>query len=143
MRLNRYEEFEDPAGRRVRYRRRDTGGVVAVGAEVAQDATLGRETWVDPGARVVAGARIGSHGWVEAGAVVGEQARLGRDVHVGRDAVVGAGAWVGDRTHIGARAHLAAGVALEPDTRVPEDQDVVVAPTTPSVPAKVRRGRAA
>lgn len=123
-RLKRYEEFEDESGRRVRYRRLDDGGVVALDAEVAESAVLGEGTWVDPGARVLARARLGTACWVEPGAVVGEDARLGVGVHVGRDAVVGRRAWIGDRTEIGARARVEVDVTLDPDTRVPDDVHV-------------------
>ncbi|KGM15236.1 hypothetical protein N867_10665, partial [Actinotalea fermentans ATCC 43279 = JCM 9966 = DSM 3133] len=74
--LRKYEEFEDETGRVVRYQRGASGGLVASGAEVADDARIGAWAWVDAGARVESGASIGEHGWVEGGAVIGPRAHL-------------------------------------------------------------------
>ena len=123
--LRRYEEFEDENGRTVRYRRGDEGGLVAAGAEVATDAHIGDQAWVDPGARVAAGAHVGPRCWVESGAVVGPRAHLASRVRVARGAVVGAGARIGARTEIGAGAHVAAGAVLPEEARVPEGVSVV------------------
>ena len=106
--LGKYEEFEDASGRMVRYRRGEAGGLVADDAQVAGDAHIGDQAWVDPDARVETGARVGERTWVESGAVVGTRARLGAGVHVGREAVVGAYARVGARVEIGVGARIGA-----------------------------------
>jgi carbonic anhydrase/acetyltransferase-like protein (isoleucine patch superfamily) len=123
--LRRYEEFEDESGRTLRYRRGDTGGLVASGAHVADTAHIGAEAWIDPDARVEAGAYVGDHAWVESGALVGPRAHLARGVHVGRKAVVGAGARVGARVEIGPEARIDEGAVVPEESRVPQGATII------------------
>jgi mannose-1-phosphate guanylyltransferase len=78
---------------------------VAVGAEVARDATLVGPVLIRPGARVGAGARVGPH------VVLGDGARVGAGAEV-RDSVLASRVVLGDRV-------VARGLLAGPDGHVP------------------------
>jgi len=83
------------------------GSVVAAGAVVHPDASVGSHCFIGPGAVVDRDVEVGAGVWVSAGAVVGPGARVGARAEIGANASVGRKAEVGPGAQIGAARHVA------------------------------------
>src|ERR687894_2336428 len=83
------------------------GSVLAAGAVVHPEASLGSHCFVGPGAVVDRDAEVGAGVWVSAGAVVGPGARVGARAVLGINASIGRKAEVGAEAEVEAARHVA------------------------------------
>lgn len=83
------------------------GSVLAAGAVVHPDASVGSHCYVGPGAVVDRDAEVGAGVWVSSGAVVGPGARVGARAVLGANASIGRKAEVGAEVEVGAARHVA------------------------------------
>lgn len=117
----KFESVEDDAGKITRYvRHANGGGLVAPGAVVAENASIGTMTYVEQGARIGAGAIIGANSWIGRDAEIGSSATVGANVRVGRGAVVGSRSKVGSHSRIGSGVLIGSGVQITDDTLIPD-----------------------
>ena len=82
------------------------GSVLAAGAVVHPDASVGSHCFVGPGAVVDRDAEVGAGVWISAGAVVGPGARIGARAVLGSNASIGRKAVVGAEGEVEAVRHV-------------------------------------
>ncbi len=83
------------------------GSVVAAGAIVHPDASVGSHCFLGPRSVVDRDAEVGAGTWISAGAIVGPGARIGARVVLGQNSSVERKAVVGGDVEIGALRHVA------------------------------------
>lgn len=88
--------------------------LVAPGAVVHADVTLGDGSVVLAGAAVITGSRVGRACIVNTHASVDHDCALGDDVHVGPGAILCGGVRVGAHTFVGAGATVVPGIRIAP-----------------------------
>lgn len=107
--------------------------LVAAGAIVHDDVTLGDGTVVMDGAVIVTGTKLGRACIVNTNATIDHDCMLGEDVHVAPGATISGGVVVGSRCMIGTGAALIHGIRICDDCLIGAGATVVSDITAPGV----------
>lgn len=123
----KFVSVEDDAGKVTRYARHDNGGgLIAPGAVVAENARIGRMTYVEPGAQVGDDCLIGHGSWIDRDVRIGERTVIGDGVYIGRGTVIGNRVHIGSHSRIGSSVLIGHGTHLEGDTTVSDGGEVLL-----------------